>query len=322
MATAPLKLHKLGVLVSSHCPETDTRIGSKLQSKKERQTMYTSLANMSSGNGITEPTDPVSCYHTRFFFLITIVVVLVDAVASFLSNIVIVMLLLCGKVGNLISDIFSFGLASTEVVVSSLTFCLILVFLLKNILLVITPVFSVFAFILIARPFFQCCICVERYLAVIHPVTYLKYRSLRCRSVCLGCIWSLSLVLNVILLYVQSYLISGTTFILCVAVNAFCSISILRALKKPHPGEGKRNEMNLMKRRAFWTVLVILVMTVVNYLPIIIITPLSLFLCIKHYCIIYITSLIVLVFGNLVHPLFFFSRLCKPSTVKQSCVTS
>ncbi len=29
------------------------------------------------------------------------------------------------------------------------------------------------------RPLFQCLICVERYLAVVHPVTFLKYKPLR-----------------------------------------------------------------------------------------------------------------------------------------------
>ncbi|KAJ8397590.1 hypothetical protein AAFF_G00438660 [Aldrovandia affinis] len=35
---------------------------------------------------------------------------------------------------------------------------------------------------------FQCCICVERYLAVLHPLTFLRYRPLRYR---VGCwLWS------------------------------------------------------------------------------------------------------------------------------------
>ncbi|XP_046731182.1 uncharacterized protein LOC124402280 isoform X4 [Silurus meridionalis] len=36
----------------------------------------------------------------------------------------------------------------------------------------------------ISRPLFQCCVCVERYVAVIHPVIFLKYKPLRYRITC------------------------------------------------------------------------------------------------------------------------------------------
>jgi len=34
------------------------------------------------------------------------------------------------------------------------------------------------------RPLFQCLMCVERYLAVVHPVTFLKFKPLRYRVIC------------------------------------------------------------------------------------------------------------------------------------------
>ncbi len=34
------------------------------------------------------------------------------------------------------------------------------------------------------RPLFQCLMCVERYLAVVHPVIFLKYKPLRYRVIC------------------------------------------------------------------------------------------------------------------------------------------
>ncbi len=39
------------------------------------------------------------------------------------------------------------------------------------------------------RPLFQCLICVERYLAVIHPVIFLKFKPLRYRVICCTVAW-------------------------------------------------------------------------------------------------------------------------------------
>ncbi len=39
------------------------------------------------------------------------------------------------------------------------------------------------------RPLFHCLICVERYLAVVHPVIFLKYKPLRYRVICCTAAW-------------------------------------------------------------------------------------------------------------------------------------
>ncbi len=39
------------------------------------------------------------------------------------------------------------------------------------------------------RPLFQCLMCAERYLAVVHPVTFLKFRPLRYRVICSTAVW-------------------------------------------------------------------------------------------------------------------------------------
>ncbi|KAL1253304.1 hypothetical protein QQF64_017997 [Cirrhinus molitorella] len=78
------------------------------------------------------------------------------------------------------------------------------------------------------RPLFQCLICVERYLAVVHPVTFLKYKPLRYR------------------------------FLLALSIQLFCLVAVLRALKQSGPGERRRERMeeNPMKRRAFHLILI------------------------------------------------------------------
>ncbi len=44
------------------------------------------------------------------------------------------------------------------------------------------------------RPLFQCLMCVERYLAVVHPVTFLKFKPLRYRVICSILVWVTSFV--------------------------------------------------------------------------------------------------------------------------------
>ncbi len=43
------------------------------------------------------------------------------------------------------------------------------------------------------RTLFVCLMCVERYLAVVHPVTFLKYKPLRYRVICCTVVWIMTL---------------------------------------------------------------------------------------------------------------------------------
>ncbi|ROL50003.1 SCAN domain-containing protein 3 [Anabarilius grahami] len=91
-----------------------------------------------------------------------------------------------------------------------------------------------------SRPLFQCLICVERYLAVVHPVTFLKFKPLRYR------------------------------FLLFLSIQLFCCVAVLRALKQSGPGERrrKREEENHIKRRAFYLLLITTVsMVIIRDLP-------------------------------------------------------
>ncbi|MFT7810400.1 galanin receptor type 1-like [Arapaima gigas] len=124
-------------------------------------------------------------------------------------------------------------------------------------------------------PIIFCCICMERYFAVVHPVVFLKYKATWYRLACLASVWLLTVVFCTVRIFDQSYYISGSVVLAALAVDTFCSLSILKVLRKPQPGDVAREQLNLMKRSAFRTVLVIQVMMVVNYLPVLIVTPLE-----------------------------------------------
>lgn len=114
--------------------------------------------------------------------------------------------------------------------------------------------------------FFQTLTCVERYLAVVHPITYLKLkqaRGVRIRNISIGCAWLLSFTLmGLYPLYTFEY--PSLTF-LCIlvfslTVTSFCSLSILCVLIRPGPGEGSVNKerVDQSKQRAFCTVATIM----------------------------------------------------------------
>ncbi|KAF6735308.1 hypothetical protein FQA47_022086 [Oryzias melastigma] len=105
--------------------------------------------------------------------------------------------------------------------------------------------------------------CVERYLAVVHPITYLHLKNekaIRARNVTLGCVWLLCALLTSLMTLVM-FIINVYLLIVSLAVIVFCSISVLCALVRPGPGEksGRLEKVNHSKKRAFCTILVILV---------------------------------------------------------------
>ncbi|XP_051537039.1 G-protein coupled receptor 4-like [Myxocyprinus asiaticus] len=117
------------------------------------------------------------------------------------------------------------------------------------------------------RPVFQCLICVERYLAVVHPVTFLKFKPLRYRVICSTAAWIISLgsCFSMLSVVSQNKYISvwffSMQFLICISVQLFCLLAVLRALKQSGPGERgrEREEENHMKRRAFYLILIITV---------------------------------------------------------------
>ncbi|XP_026094152.1 somatostatin receptor type 3-like [Carassius auratus] len=124
------------------------------------------------------------------------------------------------------------------------------------------------------RPLFQCLICVECYLAVVHPVTFLKYKPLRYKVICSASAWIIILGSCLFSVFILPYTISHTwffsvQFLLFFCIQLFCLVVVLRALKQSGPGERAREkeEENHMKRRAFHFILICTVSTVVIYVP-------------------------------------------------------
>ncbi|XDV38341.1 hypothetical protein PO909_007780 [Leuciscus waleckii] len=125
------------------------------------------------------------------------------------------------------------------------------------------------------RPLFQCLMCVERYLAVVHPVTFLKFKPLRYRVICCTAAWIIILSSCLRCMFtidphntVHMWFLS-VQFLLFFFVQLFCLVAILRALKQSGPGERgrEREEENHIKRRAFHLILITTVAMIITYVP-------------------------------------------------------
>lgn len=115
--------------------------------------------------------------------------------------------------------------------------------------------------IIMIRNKFQSFICMEQYAAVVHPVLYLRYRPLRYKMVLCCVVWLELILLLVIQMFLCSISAKVTLYFLSflynLSLNTFCCVSVLRALKRPSPGEREKQASNVTKRRAFNIVLVL-----------------------------------------------------------------
>ncbi|KAL6476633.1 hypothetical protein MHYP_G00151320 [Metynnis hypsauchen] len=121
-----------------------------------------------------------------------------------------------------------------------------------------------------AVPLFLVAICVDCYVAVVHPVAYLAVKNLPHRVLlCTTPVWVYTLVIWLIsVIYQLSYFhpVCMMSFYVSLPAVVFFSISTLRALYSAKPGSSNQT-LSPTKRRAFWIILSILVGMVVYYMP-------------------------------------------------------
>lgn len=118
------------------------------------------------------------------------------------------------------------------------------------------------------RPMLQCCICMEYFLAVVYPVLFLRYRTLRRKAAVASVTWVA--IVGFTFFYTFSSSVKELVFMaecaVSVAVMLFCYVSVFAALKRPRPGKGSAERDKNMKKRAFYTITTIIVSFAVTYL--------------------------------------------------------
>lgn len=120
-----------------------------------------------------------------------------------------------------------------------------------------------FTFNLPGETLFHLLTCIERYVAVIHPITFRRLKeakAIKIRNVVIFCTWLLcSLEIGFLAAHgmIPIILIAFGTC-LNVGIASFCSVSVLHALIGPGPRERYREQADQSKSRAFYTIMAIL----------------------------------------------------------------
>ncbi|KAK9540253.1 hypothetical protein VZT92_002717 [Zoarces viviparus] len=127
----------------------------------------------------------------------------------------------------------------------------------------------------VGRAVFQCHVCVDRYLAVVHPMVFIRYKQRRYRGTCLAAVWLVVICSGLTNVFLPSshnmlFICSAAHLAPALFIELFCSLSIVRILRRPSPGskeaQGKK-EGNQQKKRAVKIICMVLVMLVFNMLP-------------------------------------------------------
>lgn len=91
------------------------------------------------------------------------------------ANVYVVWQIVCGAGGAVVSELFALNLAILEIIFCVSSLYMILHFMLRKAVSVGTLVLQCsLQLMFISRPVFQSCICVERYLAVVHPTMFIR----------------------------------------------------------------------------------------------------------------------------------------------------
>ena len=103
-------------------------------------------------------------------------------------------------------------------------------------------------------------------MAIVHPITYMSFRKqkwIRIRKLSIGCIWLQCFVLTSVM-FVDGGIYIPVMFFCIEAVAVICicafNLCILCVLIRPGPGEGGggRQQVDLSKRRALYTIMAII----------------------------------------------------------------
>lgn len=157
-------------------------------------------------------------------------------------------------------------------------------------------------------------ICMQRYVAVIHPTSYPLLKKYRAREVWAAIVWIVSVPIAFASTFagsamssIREDMINTVSFSVTVSITiviARFSAKIAMTLKKSGPG---RDKLSPGKRRAFTTVCATSVITLCFYIPV---ALLQKFRSIDEYtyeCIITPVCILLLSAAGIVHPLFYLS---------------
>ncbi|XP_036002831.1 uncharacterized protein LOC110366644 isoform X1 [Fundulus heteroclitus] len=122
---------------------------------------------------------------------------------------------------------------------------------------------TLFSFNWYGEGFFQNLMCVEHFVAVVHPLTYLTLkdkRMVRIRNITICFVWLLCFAGMGLAIKDNYIIMDSVIIILSIIVTPYCCLSVLWVLNHPGPGEQGtcQQRVDPLKQRAFYTVVAIL----------------------------------------------------------------
>ncbi|XP_026870688.2 G-protein coupled receptor 35-like [Electrophorus electricus] len=163
-------------------------------------------------------------------------------------------------------------------------------------------------------PLFLTCVCLDRYIAVVHPIVFTGVRDRRVRAGVSAAVWGLVLAyaLTKSILGVMSMNEVFSSLILSAfSIMVFCNLSIIWVLRRSVAG---KELMNPMKKKAFKMVITVLAIIVVNYLPPVALMPFaSTYSFVDLRCKISISVFSIMDLSSSIEPMLHLSKMEKPA---------
>lgn len=161
--------------------------------------------------------------------------------------------------------------------------------------------------------------CMERHMAVVHPIAYMKLRNqrgIRIRNIAVGCVWLVGVVGFVSVMTNIVFFFSMNLAFMTVSLTAitFCSLSVLHVLIRPSPGVklGEREKVDPSKKKAFYTIVAILAALVLRFIGNLVWTLLYV-LKAENECFLMVVMIWFTLPSSLMQPLLFLHRSGKPA---------
>ncbi|KAL6455734.1 hypothetical protein MHYP_G00355850 [Metynnis hypsauchen] len=254
-----------------------------------------------------------------------IVITSIHVVNFFLSlslNIYVIVLLFPCRGVMEASDVFSWNQAISDICFVLLGPFHSLCTISKNLCIFVALDFF-FGVSLCSRCVFQSCTCLERYLAVVHPVTFLRYKPLRYRVACSITAWMFSLAIGVTCSCIDRdvyYTVFCYIFIIVLTVDIFCCVSILRKLRHPGPRDmgSDVGEMNAVKKKAFQVVSVNLLAFTFQTIPLCVAFVIQYNVPQNVFAGVAVTSLAVNIVTGLLQPVYVLHRAGKLPSIQST----
>ncbi|XP_061118040.1 proteinase-activated receptor 3-like [Conger conger] len=160
-----------------------------------------------------------------------------------------------------------------------------------------------------SSPLFLSCICLDRYMAVLHPITFTELKDRSHRTVCVAVVWLVTLAYAAVKCMANTPNFEKVFIAMMLAAFAimlFCNVAILHALQQSGPG---RDEMHPVKKRAFKMVFIILALIVFNYFPPVALFPFQEYFTLDELnCYVYPLGFAFLDFSSCIQPVLYLSR--------------